>query len=50
MGPQAWSIAEHTLTVPALETQFDLGGVIKEFAVDQAINIAQSLGRIISIG
>ncbi|MCG7488408.1 FAD:protein FMN transferase [Vibrio sp. Of14-4] len=44
MGPQAWSLAEHTLTVPALETQFDLGGVIKEFAVDQAINIAQSLG------
>ena len=43
MGPKAWSIAEHTLTVPALETQFDLGGVIKEFAVDQALVLLSHL-------
>ncbi|MBU2896695.1 FAD:protein FMN transferase [Vibrio hepatarius] len=44
MGIKAWHLSEQTLVIHNAETQFDLGGVIKEFAVDQAINIAQSLG------
>lgn len=44
MGSQAWHLSEQSLVVKETKTQFDFGGVIKEFAVDQAITIAQSFG------
>ena len=44
MGIKAWQLNGHRLEVANPETQFDFGGVIKEFAIDQAINIAATLG------
>jgi len=44
MGICSWSIRDNFLHIPHADTRFDLGGVIKEFAIDQAINIADSLG------
>ncbi|AXN34114.1 FAD:protein FMN transferase [Vibrio coralliilyticus] len=44
MGVDAWSLSDKTLSIPHAETQFDLGGVIKEFAVDQAVMIAETFG------
>lgn len=44
MGEAAWHIENNQLIISHDETRFDLGGVIKEFAIDQAINFAQSMG------
>ncbi|MDN3612292.1 FAD:protein FMN transferase [Vibrio ostreicida] len=44
MGVDAWLVDEGRLHIPHRDTQFDLGGVIKEFAVDQAVLIAQRYG------
>lgn len=44
MGKDSWSIEGNELVIPASQTQFDLGGVIKEFAVDQAADILQRAG------
>lgn len=44
MGETAWHLEDNQLCISHQETRFDLGGVIKEFAIDQAINLAQSLG------
>ncbi|MCG7496172.1 FAD:protein FMN transferase [Vibrio sp. Of7-15] len=44
MGKDSWSIEGDELVVPAAQTQFDLGGVIKEFAVDQAAEILECAG------
>lgn len=44
MGETAWHIEDDQLLISHQETRFDLGGVIKEFAIDQALNLAQSLG------
>jgi len=49
MGLTAWALSENgaktsTLTLPYAATQLDLGGVIKECAVDQAIALACQAG------
>lgn len=46
MGLAAWSLDEQTrsLCCHHWESRFDLGGVVKEFAVDAAISIAQQAG------
>lgn len=44
MGVSAWQIIGSELVFAHPQTRIDLGGVIKEFAIDQAINIAQNLG------
>ncbi len=49
MGLKAWRLSDNgaeatTLTLPHTETQLDLGGVIKEYAVDQAITLACQAG------
>lgn len=44
MGTESWTLNGKTLEVAHSETRFDFGGVIKEFAIDQAINIADSFG------
>ncbi|KOO15256.1 thiamine biosynthesis protein ApbE [Vibrio xuii] len=44
MGEAAWHIEDSQLLISHQETRFDLGGVIKEFAIDQALNLAQSSG------
>ncbi|TFH93254.1 FAD:protein FMN transferase [Vibrio ouci] len=44
MGEEAWHLEGSQLCISHQETRFDLGGVIKEFAIDQAFNLAQSLG------
>lgn len=44
MGKDSWHIEDSKLMVKNSETQFDFGGVIKEYAVDQAVNIAKGYG------
>jgi thiamine biosynthesis lipoprotein len=44
MGEEVWYLEDNQLLISHHETRFDLGGVIKEFAIDQAFNLAQSLG------
>lgn len=44
MGKQSWRLKKNKLTIEHPETEFDLGGVIKEYAVDQAVEIAKSYG------
>ncbi|WP_394126453.1 FAD:protein FMN transferase [Vibrio hepatarius] len=44
MGEVVWHLEDNKLCISHQETRFDLGGVIKEFAIDQAINLAESLG------
>lgn len=44
MGKQSWTLEENRLIIEHPETKFDLGGVIKEYAVDQAVAIAKSYG------
>lgn len=54
MGLSAWSLnaSEQTIECHHLATRFDLGGVVKEYAVDAAIEIAQraGCGALISFG
>ncbi|KLN66721.1 MULTISPECIES: FAD:protein FMN transferase [Vibrio] len=44
MGVESWELSGKTLDIAHRDTRFDFGGVIKEFAIDQAINIADSFG------
>lgn len=44
MGQSVWNIEGNELVLAHAGTRFDLGGVIKEFAIDQAISIVESLG------
>ncbi|SFC74676.1 FAD:protein FMN transferase [Pseudoalteromonas denitrificans] len=43
IGLDSWSINGPILTFKSPETQFDLGGVIKEYAVDQAMTLCRKL-------
>jgi thiamine biosynthesis lipoprotein len=43
-GLNLWSVSEGRVHFEYVETQFDLGGVIKEFAVDEAARIARDAG------
>ncbi|AGH80102.1 ApbE family protein [Psychromonas sp. CNPT3] len=44
MGLSCWEINQLTLTFKFPQTKFDLGGVIKEYAIDEAIKIAKQAG------
>ncbi|GEM75727.1 FAD:protein FMN transferase [Vibrio sagamiensis] len=44
MGKQAWELHGSQLYVPDSRTRFDFGGVIKEYAVDQAVEIGKHHG------
>lgn len=44
MGISSWQVNRGCLEIKDAMTRFDLGGVIKEFAIDQAINLAHALG------
>lgn len=44
IGINSWDIEGDRLTIGNLHTQIDLGGVIKEYAVDQAGKIAKNAG------
>jgi len=44
MGVESWKLSGMTLEIAHRDTRFDFGGVIKEFAIDQAMNIADSFG------
>lgn len=44
MGLSTWSLEEMTLCFSHEETRFDLGGVIKESSVDQAVELAKAAG------
>ena len=44
LGKQAWELQGSELHVPDSRTRFDFGGVIKEYAVDQAVAIGKQLG------
>jgi len=52
MGLAAWDIEDHSLVLHYPATKLDLGGVIKEVAVDQALAIAEqaSSGALINFG
>ncbi|MFS1466616.1 FAD:protein FMN transferase [Vibrio lentus] len=44
LGKQAWERKGTRLHVPDSRTRFDFGGVIKEYAVDQAVAIGKQFG------
>lgn len=44
IGPKAWDIQGDSLIAPDKRTQFDLGGVIKEFAIDQTADLCHMSG------
>ncbi|MCC4856020.1 thiamine biosynthesis protein ApbE [Vibrio splendidus] len=44
LGKQAWELKGTRLHVPDSRTRFDFGGVIKEYAVDQAVAIGKQFG------
>lgn len=52
MGLDAWSVKGSELHIYHPETRFDLGGVIKEYAVDEAASLVRSAsgGSVISYG
>ncbi len=53
MGPQQWRLQDQQLCFANPYCQFDLGGVIKEYAVDQAIRIVreyQPSGALVNFG
>ncbi|MCH9812631.1 MAG: FAD:protein FMN transferase [Epsilonproteobacteria bacterium] len=44
VGLETWFLKDKKLHFKDLRTKFDLGGVIKEYAVDEAVKIAQTHG------
>ncbi len=44
MSKESWDLKSNRLTIDHPETQFDFGGVVKEYAVDQAVVIAKTHG------
>ena len=44
IGLESWQLDEQMLRLPHPETQLDLGGVIKEYAVDQALLLCRRQG------
>jgi FAD:protein FMN transferase len=52
LGPNAWRVEDDTLIFADPRTQLDLGGVVKEYAVDAASNLlAQAVGgSLVSFG
>jgi len=44
IGLESWSLSQRVLTFSHPNTQFDLGGVVKEYAVDQAMMLCRRIG------